>query len=151
MTIQPGTGPSANGDGTPAPQPVYHSVEEWVTSHFLPMFRRPLGGEYRWCAQWWRHAEAITRLTALWHTWEALRLQPGTGMATWLRDHLDHQLPVLLGRAGPFAMCSEDEHIDPRRATTEQPPPGWWDITPRPATPSGDTSLPGRAADAEPS
>src|SRR5205823_343814 len=83
---------------------------EWVTSHFLPMFRRPLGGEYRWCPQWWPHAEAITRLTALWHTWEALRLQPGTGMATWLRDHLDHQLPVLLGRTGPFSMCSEDDH-----------------------------------------
>ena len=109
------------------PQPVYGSVEGWVNSHFLPMFRRPLGGEYRWCADWWRHAEAITRLTALWHAWEALRLQPGTGMATWLRDHLDHQLPVLLGRAGPFAMCSEDEHIDPRQARVKQPPPGWWD------------------------
>jgi hypothetical protein len=151
MTIQPGTRPPANGDGTPAPQPVYHSVEEWVTSHFLPMFRRPLGGEYRWCAQWWRHAEAITRLTALWHTWEALRLQPGTGMATWLRDHLDHHLPVLLGRTGPFSMCSEDEHIDPRRATAEQPPPGWWDITPRPAAPPASTGLPGSAADAGPS
>ena len=99
-----------------------------MNSHFLPMFRRPLGGEYRWCAEWWRHAEAITRLTALWHAWEALRLQPGTGMATWLRDHLDHQLPVLLGRTGPFAMCSEDEHIDPRQARTKQPPPGWWDL-----------------------
>ncbi|HEY7146074.1 MAG TPA: DUF4913 domain-containing protein [Streptosporangiaceae bacterium] len=150
MTIQPGTGPSADGEGTPAPQPVYSSVEEWVTSHFLPMFRRPLGGEYRWCAQWWRHAEAITRLTALWHTWEALRLQPGTGMATWLRDHLDHHLPVLLGRTGPFSMCSEDEHIDPRQATTAQPPPGWWDISPRPATPPGDASLPGRPAETEP-
>ena len=32
MTIQPGTGPSANGDGTPAPQPVYSSVEESVTA-----------------------------------------------------------------------------------------------------------------------
>jgi len=91
------------------------------------MFRRPLGGEFRWCAQWWRHAEAITRLTALWHSWEAMRLQPGTGMATWLRDHLDHQLPVLLGRTGPFSMCSENEHIDPRQARTRQPPPGWWD------------------------
>jgi hypothetical protein len=109
------------------PQPVYGSTEEWVTCHFIPMFRRPLGGEYRWCAQWWRHAEAITRLTALWHAWEALRLQPGTGMATWLRDHLDHQLPVLLGRAGPFAMCSEDEHIDPRPALTRPSPPGWWE------------------------
>jgi hypothetical protein len=127
MTIQPGTGPSANGDGTPAPQPVYSSVEEWVTSHFLPMFRRPLGGEYRWCAQWWRHAEAITRLTALWQSWEAMRLQPGTGMISWLRDCLDHQIPVLLGRGGPFAACSEDEHIDPRAAQADPPPSGWWD------------------------
>ena len=149
MTIQPGIGPPASGDGTPAPQPVYGSVEEWATSHFLPMFRRPLGGEYRWCAQWWRHAEAITRLTALWHTWEALRLQPGTGMATWLRDHLDHQLPVLLGRTGPFAMCSEDEHIDPRQATSEQPPPGWWDITPRTSTPAARASRPGSTTEEE--
>jgi hypothetical protein len=70
-------------------------------------------------------------------------------MATWLRDHLDHHLPVLLGRTGPFSMCSEDEHIAPRQATTEQPPPGWWDITPRPATPPASTGLPGSAADAE--
>ena len=115
-----------------APRPVFGSTEEWVTCHFIPMYRRPLGGEYRWCAEWWRHAEAITRLTALWHAWEALRLQPGTGMATWLRDHLDHQLPVLLSRSGPFAMCSQDEHIDPRPAAARPAPPGWWD----PAIPS---------------
>ena len=79
-----------------------------------------------------------------------MRLQPGTGIANWLRDHLDHQLPVLLGRSGPFAQCSEDEHIDPRPATAAPPPPGWWDISPRPATPPGDASLPGRAAETEP-
>ena len=95
-----------------------------MTSHFLPMFRRPLGGEFRWCAQWWRHAEAITRLTALWQSWEAMRLQPGTGMISWLRDCLDHQLPVLLSRGGPFAACSEDEHIDPRAARAAPAPPG---------------------------
>jgi Domain of unknown function (DUF4913) len=111
----------------PPPQPLYSGVEEWVTGHFLPMFRRPLGGEYRWCRQWWQHAEAITRLTALWHSWETLRLEPGTGMAVWLRDHLDHQLTVLLGRGGPFAQCSEDEHIDPREAKADLAPPGWWD------------------------
>ena len=88
------------------PEPVYASVQDWVSEHFLPMYRRPLGGEFRWCPQWWRHAEAITRLTALWQSWEAMRLQPGTGTANWLRDHLDHQLPVLLGRSGPFAQCS---------------------------------------------
>jgi hypothetical protein len=84
--------------------------------------------EYRWCPQWWRHAEAITRLTALWQSWEAMRLQPGTGIANWLRDHLDHQLPILLGRSGPFAQCSEEEHIDPRIAAAEPPPFGWWTL-----------------------
>lgn len=117
--------PAPGEDGTP-PEPMYDSVEAWVTGLFLPMFRRPLGGEFRWCRQWWQHAEAITRLTALWHSWEALRLEPGTGMAVWLRDHLDHQLTVLLGRGGPFAQCSEDEHIEPREARADHAPPGWW-------------------------
>ncbi len=127
MTAEiPGAAP-AEGEDSPAPQPLYGSVEAWVSGQFLPMFRRPLGGEYRWCRQWWQHAEAITRLTALWHSWEALRLEPGTGMATWLRDHLDHHLIVLLGRGGPFAQCSEDEHIEPREARAQNAPPGWWD------------------------
>jgi len=131
----PGTGPAGSGDAPP-PQPVYDGVEDWVTGQFLPMFRRPLGGEYRWCRQWWQHAEAITRLTALWHSWEALRLEPGTGMASWLRDHLDHQLPVLLGRGGPFAQCSEDEHIEPRQARAQYAPRGWWEVGDDQAPPS---------------
>ena len=124
---QAGVGP-ASAEDTVAPEPVYGGVEEWVCGQFLPMFRRPLGGEYRWCRQWWQHAEAITRLTALWHSWETLRLEPGTGIASWLRDHVDHQLPVLLGRGGPFAQCSEDEHIEPRQARADDAPPGWWAI-----------------------
>lgn len=130
-----GAGPGSGGAGDDAPEPVYGGVEEWVAGQFLPMFRRPLGGEFRWCGQWWRHAEAITRLTALWHSWEAMRLEPGTGIAVWLRDHLDHQLAVLLGRAGPFAQCSEDEHIDPRQARNCPAPPRWWDIDDDPAQP----------------
>lgn len=123
-----GNGSSAEAGLTAAePGALYLSVEDWVTGQFLPVYRRPLGGEYRWCRRWWEHAEAIIRLTALWHSWEALRLEPGTGMASWLRDHLDHQLPVLLSRSGPFAMCSEDEHIEPRQAAAALAPPGWWD------------------------
>ena len=85
------------------------------------------GGEFRWCGQWWQHGEAISRLTALWHAWEVLRLQPGTGIATWYRDHLDHQLPVLMGQRGPFCQCSETAHREPRQAIAEVAPEDWWD------------------------
>jgi hypothetical protein len=73
-------------------------------------FGRPIGGEIRWCAQWREHAEAIGRLEALWRSWEALRLDPGMCMATWLTNYLDPQLAVLLGRGGPFAQCNVDRH-----------------------------------------
>jgi hypothetical protein len=119
--------PPPDADRDEPPDPVYASVADWVTGQFLPVYRRPIGGEFRWCPKWWLHAEAITRLTALWQSWEAMRLQPGTGTANWLRDHLDHQLPLLLSRSGPFAQCSVTEHVDPRPAPAEPPPPGWWD------------------------
>jgi Domain of unknown function (DUF4913) len=113
----------------PAAEPMYFAVEDWVTEYFLPMFRRTLGGEYRWCGQWWRHGEAISRLTALWHSWEVLRLQPGTGIALWYRDHLDHQLPILMGARGPFYQCTETTHRGPRPAGSIPPPGDWWDLT----------------------
>ncbi|MEU5885186.1 DUF4913 domain-containing protein [Spirillospora sp. NPDC047279] len=114
------------GKHDPRPQPHYPTVIEWVTRHFIPMYRRTLGGEFRWCAEWWRHSEAISRLTALWYSWEAMRLQGATGMALWYRDHLDHQLPVLLGPRGPFYQCTEIEHLEPHQAKHSPVPPGWW-------------------------
>jgi Domain of unknown function (DUF4913) len=68
---------------TEAIKPAYDSVEAWVTEHFAPMYGRPLGGEYRWCARWCEHAEALSRLEALWRSWETLRLDPAMGMAVW--------------------------------------------------------------------
>ena len=126
-----GTAPAGHREAPEAvaPEPVYTALEDWLTDYFLPMFRRTLGGEYRWCYQWWRHGEAISRLTALWHAWEVLRLQPGTGIAAWYRDHLDHQLPILMGARGPFCQCSETAHRDPREAAAAPAPPGWWDIS----------------------
>ncbi len=115
---------------TDEPEPVYTALEDWLTGYFLPMFRRTLGGEYRWCHQWWQHGEAISRLTSLWHTWEVLRLQPGTGIATWYRDHLDHQLPILMGPRGPFYQCSETTHREPHQAEAAPAPGDWWDTDP---------------------
>jgi Domain of unknown function (DUF4913) len=118
--------------GAEVPEPVYNAVEDWVIDYFLPMFRRTLGGEYRWCGQWWQHGEAISRLTSLWHAWEVLRLQPGTGIATWYRDHLDHQLPILMGARGPFYQCSETTHREPREADAMPAPDEWWDTSSEP-------------------
>lgn len=117
----------APADDQPKQEPVYTSVEDWVIDYFLAMFRRTLGGEFRWCAQWWRHGEAISRLRSLWHSWEVLRLRPGTGIATWYRDYLDHQLPILMGARGPFYQCSETAHREPHEATALSAPAEWWD------------------------
>jgi hypothetical protein len=119
---------SPGASRTEVPEPVYTALEDWLTDYFLPMFRRTLGGEYRWCGQWWQHGEAISRLTCLWHAWEVLRLQPGTGIAAWYRDHLDHQLPILMGARGPFCQCSETAHREPRAAAAIPAPGDWWDL-----------------------
>ena len=126
-TESQGTPAADRQDGAAVPRPMYACAEDWVIEYFVPMFRRTLGGEYRWCAQWWRHAEAISRLSALWHAWEVMRLQPGTGMGAWYRDYLDQQIPVLLGARGPFYQCSEDTHREPHEPRTEPAPEGWWD------------------------
>jgi hypothetical protein len=104
----------------------YSSAEAWVTEYFAPMFARSLGGEHRWCPRWWDHAEAISRLEALWRSWETLRLDPAIGMAVWFRDHLDHQLPILLGSRGPFAKCTAQRHDPPRPLPVETAPAGYW-------------------------
>jgi hypothetical protein len=117
--------PETSTTGRKRPESLYPDVTAWVSGHFVPMYRRTLGGEFRWCAEWWRHGEAISRLTALWFAWEAMRLQGATGMALWYRDHLDHQLPVLLGPRGPFYQCTENEHLAPHEARLVAVPAGW--------------------------
>ncbi len=89
---------------------LFQSVHEWVEGYFVPVFRRPLGGEFRWCAEWLDHAEARERLDALWRSWEALRADEPAGMATWLTSLLDPQLPILMGPRGPFHGCTLERH-----------------------------------------
>ncbi|MFJ8207518.1 DUF4913 domain-containing protein [Micromonospora chalcea] len=121
------------GDGEDQP-PLYSTVEEWVTTYLLPTFPRPIGEvgmtRWHWCEQWWRHDEAVTRLTALWYGWEQARLQM-TGMLPWLRE-LDHQLPILYGDDGPFRECAaggelrETRHHSSVEMAAEPAPENWW-------------------------
>ncbi|MEU6332787.1 DUF4913 domain-containing protein [Streptomyces sp. NPDC047049] len=93
------------------PKPAFPHAVAWVEQWFIPTFQRKTGpGSLRWCRLWWAHAEAMVRFEALWRSWEVLRLDVGTGMGVWFRDHCDSQLPLLLGPDGPFAQCTADKH-----------------------------------------
>lgn len=48
------------------PELVFGSVEEFVRERIAPVYRREVieGTSRNWCTQWWKHAEAISRLEA---------------------------------------------------------------------------------------
>lgn len=83
----------------------YKNVEEFVTEHLASLFRRK---PRTWCPAWWNHPEAVVRLDALWTSWEQLRLEAGTGMSVWLRDHYDHHMSVLTSDDGPLMGCTPE-------------------------------------------
>ena len=121
---------SPGGDATDSEPflPCFGSLEEWVVSVFAPTYARRTTPTFRWCGEWWRHPEAISRLEALWRSWEALRLDPLLGMSTWYASHLDHQLPILTAAAGPFAECDPTRHFPPEtdRLAHTSAPADWW-------------------------
>ncbi len=123
--------PTPEGDPQPGPddapfEPEYPDLEEWVGRYFAPMFSRPTSPSLRWCTQWWDHAEAISRLEALWRSWEVGRLDELRGMALWYRDFLDSQLAVLTSTTGPFAQCTPDRHAPTKPLPTVRAPDGYW-------------------------
>lgn len=82
---------------------VYPNVHEWVRGWLRFAYKRKIDGRNTfWAARWWQVDEALMRLEALWRSWEHLRLDPGTGMSVWWRDHADHHMPLLIAPGGPF-------------------------------------------------
>jgi hypothetical protein len=88
----------------------YPTLGAWVAEYFIQLYARPIGGETRWCPRWHDHVEAVVRLEAIWRAWEVLRLDPGTGIATWLTTVADPQVAQLLSSSGPFAQCTMNRH-----------------------------------------
>jgi hypothetical protein len=85
----------------------YPTLTQFVRDQLLPSYKRQIADrpEQRWCAEWWKHSEAIQRLDALWRSWELLRLDPAVGMSVWFRDHADYHMGILLSESGPFRKC----------------------------------------------
>ncbi len=101
-----------HGDQAWSPAPpalLYPNVVAWVHGWLIHIYRRPVGDgrNLAWCPQWWRHPEAVYRLTALWRGFEQRRLEPGDSVSAWIRDHLDHHMRVLTDPNGPLKGCSD--------------------------------------------
>jgi len=109
----------------PPPRLYYATVDDFVREFLCPTFRRPVGPgtPLRWSARWWESAEAIIRLDAIWRAWETLRLDAGTGLSVWLKDHADYHLAILMSPTGPFRN-SEDSARITEPLPYEPPPPG---------------------------
>lgn len=88
------------------PQLHFSNVDEFV--HWLAfVYRRRCGesgrAEYRWDAAWWRSPEVHLRMDAMWRAFEAARHDPGFGISSWLRDHCDYHMGIIMSPDGPFA------------------------------------------------
>ncbi|MFY0407933.1 DUF4913 domain-containing protein [Solicola sp. PLA-1-18] len=105
-------------DDVPAPadgEPVNHfsDVYSFVDEYLAYVYGRPVKRQrtdFRWCAQWYRHPEALSRLDALWQAFETLRLTPGTGMSVWWINHAEPTMTALTDTEGTFRSCDDTTH-----------------------------------------
>ncbi len=128
----PGEGP----DGDPPPsselageETLFPDFHTWVGEWLVPVIHRPLKSGTVWCPEWWRHAEAVGRLHALWQAWESSRVEGGPAMSYWWTMHFDPHFTVLTDSThGPFSACKEQVHDATKPAALPcEPPPSDWD------------------------
>jgi uncharacterized protein DUF4913/histidine kinase-like protein len=66
---------------------IRHSECDDVTM-IVPLYRRALDGTRRpWCPQWWRLAEVVSCLEALWRAWQASAARSRDWHPGLVRDH----------------------------------------------------------------
>ncbi|MEU1204437.1 DUF4913 domain-containing protein [Nocardia sp. NPDC005825] len=87
---------------------VYQSVVEFVENYLSLVYRRQVTdiSDTVWCPEWWKHAEAVARLDAMWRAWEHFRHDGKTGLSVWFLDHADPHMAKLFDPKGPFKYCS---------------------------------------------
>ena len=91
----------------------YGNVDQFVREVVVTTFRRRVGpqAKHRWAADWYRNAEAVMRLDAMWRAWEHARHE-AAGMAEWLHDVADLQMTILLDPEGPFRSAQDSNGPD---------------------------------------
>jgi len=120
----------------PEPAPRFASLAIFVDEYVLPNWIHKLGENYGglWCARWWEHPEAVTRLEALWEAFEVMRLETPPALSTWLRDHFDVHMRALTMPAGVFFNCSIAKHNEQHQTNepwrADPPPVGMFPVNP---------------------
>jgi len=106
---------------------IYDSLAGWMDGFFFPVFERTVSASKQpWCAEWWRHPEAVQRLNALWRAWEDLRAQPGAEWSTWWTHHLDPHLRALSDlETGTFSQCGSGHRTYAEPLPHTEPPADW--------------------------
>lgn len=121
------TSEADTGAGQDGPQLLFGTSERFLHELLLPMYIRIIDSRNgTWCRKWFLHAEALSRVDALWRAWEHLRLDGKTGMSVWWKDHADPHMAVLLNQKGPFHACDLERHKDPDPLPCDTAPPGWF-------------------------
>lgn len=121
------TSEAGTGTGQEGPQLVFATSERFLHELLLPMYIRIIDSRNgTWCRKWFLHAEALSRVDALWRAWEHLRLDGKTGMSVWWKDHADPHMAVLLSQKGPFHACDLETHKDPDPLLCDMAPPEWF-------------------------
>lgn len=103
----------------------YGNVGEFVTDRLAYLLPRPTPGSGRiWCPEWYRHAQALSRLDSVWRAWESLRFDPAQGISHWWLHHADPHWRALTDPVtGPFAGCA-DGHREQEPLPLAEPPEG---------------------------
>lgn len=99
-------------------EPLYESVVDFTENYLASIYDRPTHPQRRaWCAQWWSHAELMARFTALWTSWEYLRIHGGPeAMAKWLVSYADPIMSVVFDPNGPLSQCTIETHRGSKHA-----------------------------------
>ncbi|GAA4996720.1 hypothetical protein GCM10023205_82460 [Yinghuangia aomiensis] len=122
----------ANGDADAEVELIFSSLDSFVTEYIGQILCRRLNRATAvWCPEWWRHPEALVRLSAMWRAFEYLRVDAALGMSTFWLHHADPHMRVLMDpEFGPFALCDPREghatrELEPLPMTPS--PPEMWD------------------------
>jgi hypothetical protein len=128
LTVAVDTSGPDTTSAAPDEERCFPGLEEWVVGWLAPTVRRQHNeNAFRWCPQWWAHAEAISRLNGLWEAWENARTEGSVAMLGWWQV-FDHHATILTSTGGPFAQCTQSSghRSDGAPLKTVPAPPGTW-------------------------